>query len=364
MTTDRSQAIGAGLATLWLVLCVLGDFVVGPEYRLSPLYALSPLVASAVLSARVTAVFGVAAVAAAAVTGWWDAAWNEPQQVIRMLSVTLVSAVAVAVAVVRVRREKRHERVAAIAEVAQRAVLPTLPKHVGTVAVGARYLSAAQDAVVGGDLYDYFSSRHHVRFLVGDVRGKGIDAVGQAARVIRAFRQSASTLGSLSEVAQDMSSYLMPFFDDEEFVTAVLVDATEDGRLTLVSAGHPPPLLVAGGGGGRLIEAPVSLPLGLGDSYESCTIEWKPGDRLLMYTDGLSEARDSHSEFLAIPPLSRFMTKATVEEALDAVLGEVRRHVPDGRLTDDLAVLVLENQAVPREDTAGTEVHEQVPAAH
>lgn len=362
MTTDRSQAIGATLAALWLVLCVAGDAVTGPDYMLSPLYVLSPLIASAVLPARATSVFAAASIVAAAAAGWWDDTWGDPQQVVRLLSVVLVSTAAVAVAVVRVRREQRHERVAAIAEVAQRAVLPTLPKRVGTLALGARYLSAAQDAVVGGDLYDYYYSRDHMRFLVGDVRGKGIDAVGQAARVIRAFRQSASTLGTLPDVARDMSSYLMSFFDDEEFVTAVLVDASEEGQLTLVSCGHPPPLLVGRGGKATLVEAPAGLPLGLGDSYDSVTVPWSAGDRLLMYTDGLSEARDEQAEFLPIEPLSRLMTKATVEEALDAVLGEVRRHVPGGRLTDDLAVLVLENQAVARVSESDTQ--EQVPVAH
>ena len=70
---------------------------------------------------------------------------------------------------------------------------------------------------------------------------------------------------------------------------------------------------------------------------------WASGDRLLLYTDGLSEARDAHDEFLPVLPLAPLLRTATVEDALDNVLGEVRRHVPKGRFTDDLAMLLLEN---------------------
>ena len=165
---------------------------------------------------------------------------------VRLADVALVSGTAVMIAVVRVRREQRLARIEVIAEVAQRAVLPTLPKMAGCVAIGVRYVSAAKDAVVGGDLYDYFHSGAQTRFLVGDVRGKGIAAVEQAARTIRAYRQSASVPVELPAVADAMGRYLAPFFDDEEFVTGLLVDASDPGEVVLVSCGHPPALLVTG----------------------------------------------------------------------------------------------------------------------
>ena len=106
------------------------------------------------------------------------------------------------------------------------------------------YQSAAQGALVGGDLYDCYHSEDRVRLVVGDVRGKGIAGVEQAARVIRAFRQSAALRPTLAEVACEMDDYLAGFFGEEEFVTALLVDVTRARRAADRGAGHPPPELV------------------------------------------------------------------------------------------------------------------------
>ena len=357
MTRDRAaQLTGAGLATLLLVLLAAVDWAIpGATVVLAPLFALAPLAACAVLPARFTLGFAVAAVLLAALSGWWDHTWDAPQQVVRLIDVTLVSAAAVMVAAVRVRREHRFARVVVIAEAAQRAILPTLPKSAAQVTVGARYLSAAEDAVVGGDLYDCYHSDAHTRFLVGDVRGKGIGAVEQAARVIRAFRQSAATEPTLPAVASEMSSYLMGFFDDEEFVTGLLADVSDPALLTLVSCGHPPAILIRRDGLASFLDAPTGLPLGLGRTYDSTTVPWGPGDRLLMYTDGLSEARDASGEFLSLLPLAPLLAAATIDEALDELLDTVRRHVPGGRLADDLAVILLENAASVRPRSAAYE---------
>ena len=347
MTGDRAtRAVGVGLATVLLVVIAVVDVLVDDPVVLSPLFALAPLVACAVLPAPATAVYGLAAVALTVAAGWWNDVLDTPQQTVRVVNVALIGAAAVAISMVRVRREHRYARMAEIAEVAQRTILPTLPEVVGHVVLGARYLSAAQEAVVGGDLYDCYHSDAHVRLLVGDVRGKGIGAVEQAARVIRAFRQAAATQPDLPAVASHMSRYLEPFFDDEEFVTALLVDASDPARLTLVSCGHPPPLHIGPGGQASLPEAPAGLPLGLGDVYRSLDLTWAPGDRLLIYTDGLSEARDRRGRFLPLLPLAPLLAAGTVDTALDGLLDTVRGHVPDAELTDDLAVMLVESLSV------------------
>jgi serine phosphatase RsbU (regulator of sigma subunit) len=165
--------------------------------------------------------------------------------------------------------------------------------------------------------------------------------------VIRAFRQSAALRTTLREVAEEMDHYLARFFGDEEFVSALLVDVTEPGLLRIVSAGHPGPQLVKPQAA-RTVELPSALPLGLGlgrslDSYVETTVPWEPGDRLLMYTDGLSEARDSRGVFFPVSTLNDVLRRGSVDQAIEASVAAVRRHVPRGRLDDDLAVVVIEH---------------------
>jgi sigma-B regulation protein RsbU (phosphoserine phosphatase) len=340
----RRKLLGAGLATLWLVAVLIIDQITGPALVPAVLYGVAPLIASAALGPAATAGFAVPALALTTASIQWSDTWGSAQMWIRIGDVVLVAAAGVVLAGVRTRREQQLARVSRIAEVAQRVVLPLVPVHVGPVAAGTRYLSAAEDALVGGDLYDWFHSTQRICFIVGDVRGKGINAVEQAARVIRAFRQSAAGGADLAAAAAEISAYIAPFLDAEEFVTAALAQVSGE-HVTLVSCGHPQPLLIPADGAARLVDLPPCLPLGLGGIYESVTVPWAPGDRLLMYTDGLSEARDAHDEFLPVLSLAPLLHASTVEAALDNLLGEVGQHVPNGRFTDDLAVLLLENAA-------------------
>jgi serine phosphatase RsbU (regulator of sigma subunit) len=243
---------------------------------------------------------------------------------------------------VRVRRERHLARMEKIAETAQQAILPRLPRTTNGVGVAVRYLSASRDAVVGGDLYDLCRAGGHIRFVVGDVRGKGLAAVEHASRVIRAFRQAAPTHRDLVAVASDMDTYLTPFLAEEDFVTAILVDLSDPDRLTLASCGHPPAVLVRRDGTAELLDVPPGLPLGLGGGFATATVAWEPGDRLLLYTDGLTEARDAEGRFLPLLDLAPMLVLGTPDEALDRLLEQVRRHVPHRELGDDLAVAVLE----------------------
>jgi sigma-B regulation protein RsbU (phosphoserine phosphatase) len=346
-TFRSGRLVGVWLASTWLVVLVLLDVATPSSIVFVPFFPLAALIACAVLPAGRTAVFAVAALVAAVASGWWDDAWDTDTglQWVRMVNALLVGAAAVTIAAVRERREREYARMVAIAAVAQQAILPTIPRVIGSVAVAARYESAADDALVGGDLYDYCHDGSTNRFMIGDVRGKGLDAVVQAARTIRAHRQFASAERTMPEVARAMSSYLMPFLDEEEFVTALLVDVSDPAFLEVVSCGHPPPLLVGADGKAWLPELPAGLPLGLGRDYESVKVPWRSGARLLMYTDGLSEARDSRGEFLAPDTLVGPLATQDMEQALDVTLGGVRRHLSTSKLRDDLALVLVENRA-------------------
>ncbi len=344
-TAERSQRLGVWVALGWLVGAGLLDFATSSSpVVLAPLYAISPLIACTVLPPSMTGGFALAAVSLTIASSGWNQSWGTSQQLVRILDVLLVGVAAVVIAVVRVRREERFDRVSEIARVAQRIILPTLPRRVGHVALGARYLSSTEEAVVGGDFFDFYHSGSMTRLIIGDVRGKGLAAVEQAGRAIRAFRQAAASQESLAQTAVEISSYLVPFLDDEEFVTALLIDLSTDGKVTVVSCGHPAAVLLRDGRPEH-VDAPAGLPLGLGRAYDEHIASWQPGDRLLLYTDGLSEARNASGEFLSPLDLAPVLGEGDVEAALDGVLLAVRNHVATDQLGDDLAILLVENSA-------------------
>jgi serine phosphatase RsbU (regulator of sigma subunit) len=355
MRVERAASLSAGLAVAWLALLGFLSFVVQPDVHLDALVGLAPLAACAALSARATAGFAAAALA---LTGWLGAqtgVWTTTQQWVRLFDAAAVSAAAVVIASVRARREREFNRLTNISQIAQQAVLPVVPAEVPGVAVASRYESASEDAFVGGDLYDCSWTEGYTRFIIGDVRGKGIAAVGQAARVIRSFRQAAATKETLSEVVADMDTYLQSFFGPEEFVTAAVVDVTTPGRLKLVSCGHQPALLVRANGDSEFLDGPAGLPLGLGHDPDPVTVRWEPGDRLLLYTDGMSEARDRAGAFFPLREPAALLREGSLDDALDALLDRLFDYVPRGHLGDDLAAVLLENVPTSVSGTGGRE---------
>ena len=227
-----------------------------------------------------------------------------------------------------------------VAEAAQHAILAPPPARLGPVRLAARYASAAADALVGGDLYEHVRRPGAVRLLIGDVRGKGLEAVRTATVVLGAFRDAAADLDDLQAVARQMDRRLRPYLDVEDFVTALLAEVRDDGSFTVASCGHPPPLHVAGGEV-HPVELVPSVPLGLGSTPALTLGRLQPGDRLLLYTDGILEARDPQDRFLDLMGLVQPLTTGQLDDAVDAVLAGLRAAV-GGELGDDLALLIAE----------------------
>ncbi len=133
----------------------------------------------------------------------------------------------------------------AIAETAQRALLRVMPASIGSLGFAARYVSATEEALVGGDLYEVAETPNGVRVIVGDARGKGLEAVQMAATVLAAFRHAAVKEPTLTAVATDLDDVVTAVAEDEDFVTAVLAEFHDDHTVTLLNCGHHPPLLLA-----------------------------------------------------------------------------------------------------------------------
>jgi serine phosphatase RsbU (regulator of sigma subunit) len=258
---------------------------------------------------------------------------------------------------------KRLADVSTVAEAAQRALLRPLPERVGPLELDVLYLAAAAAASVGGDLYEVADTRHGIRLIMGDVQGKGLDAVEVAADVLGMFREVAHEVYTLAEMARRLDAGLgRRAGAGEEFVTAVFVEIDPAcGELTIYNCGHPPPILLTGRSGRAstaqdaiLLEVPAPAPplrlMTLGDwSGASTTMPFRPGDTLLLYTDGVTEARDPAGELYPL---------------IDRVAGIGGRHRHGrrrnllGRLHEDL----LRHVGAPLDDDAAM-VLIQAPAA-
>src|SRR3954451_24533724 len=227
-----------------------------------------------------------------------------------------------------------------VAESAYHAIPATPPPQIGPVALAARYVSTAAEALIGGDLFEVVERPGAVRLLIGDVRGKGLDAVRTATVVLGEFRAAAADIDDLADVAVQIDRRVRRYLTDEDFVTAALAEIGADGRFSLVCCGHPPVLLLTSDGV-VAIEAESSLPLGLGAAPTPVTGTLQPGDRLFLYTDGIIEARDRQGQFVDLNGLLEPMGGEDLEVTLDKVLHGLRAAV-GGALSDDLAMLVAE----------------------
>lgn len=240
--------------------------------------------------------------------------------------------------------EEQSERLAGVlqvAEVAQRAILAPPSPRMGPISLSARYLSAAVEAQIGGDLYEVVPAAGSVRLLVGDVRGKGLAAVRTATVVIGEFRAAAGDGHDVAHVASEVDRRLVPYLPDpEDFVTGVLVDLRHDGSFQVVSCGHPAPVVLTAAGEVRPLDLDPSPPLGLGVDPAVSSGSLGPGDRLLLFTDGLIEARSPDGGFVDPAPLLAAAATADFEAALDGLLEGLQRET-EHSLDDDLALLLV-----------------------
>lgn len=266
-----------------------------------------------------------------------------------IVAVTLAAAYA---SHVRLQREETLFHVRLVADTAQRVLLRPLPRRIDDVEIESLYLAAQEQARIGGDFYEAAGTPYGVRLLIGDVRGKGLSAVGAASAVISCFREAAYDEPDLTGVAHRLETSIIrhsaayPAQDlQERFATALLAEIPHGGgHVRLLNCGHPWPLL-AHGGTIRVLEPtapspPLNLSALIGEHYSVDTVAFAPGDQLLLYTDGVSETRDRAGEFF---PLSDWMRRQGPEpprELLDRLHRDLLRY-SGGGLDDDIAALAV-----------------------
>jgi phosphoserine phosphatase RsbU/P len=238
---------------------------------------------------------------------------------------------------------------------------PPPPPSVPGIEVAYLYEpKGAEVAAIGGDFIDLFSGRnlHQIGVAIGDVSGKGIEAAATAVIAKYALRAVVATLRwppQPGSALMEVQNALVDQLDDGAFLTLAFVVANaRDGRVGFASAGHPAPIVLRHTGGRPLIERPLAFTApAIGFTGEAELqplptehVDLGPGDAVLLYTDGIAEARDGRG---------RFYDEARLEEALGQLGGLPAAELPQrlfddvcrfagGPPADDAAVVLLRRQ--------------------
>ena len=239
----------------------------------------------------------------------------------------------------------RRSRVMSIAAEIQWELLPPLTFGTERVVISGTLEPSYE---IGGDTFDYAVNDAVADVMVLDAVGHGLPAALLATAAIGAYRAGRRQGQSLPEMCASMDAVIAEHFPASQFATAVLARLDLDtGVLTWVNAGHPAPLVVRGNALLPPHPCPSSRPLGLQHRPAlECRMQLQPGDRVLLYTDGIVEARSPQGEFFGEERLADFVVRAEAAgdpppETLRRLMHSVMEHQA-GRLQDDASIVLVE----------------------
>jgi serine phosphatase RsbU (regulator of sigma subunit) len=249
-------------------------------------------------------------------------------------------------AVIRTQRLSQERE--AVTHALERTLLPPLLPVIDGMEVAARYRATGAGNLVGGDFYDVFPSRGGWDVLLGDVSGFGAEAAALTGIARYTVRAVAEQLDRPAAVLAALNDAMVGRVPDDRFCTAVFLRMRPEADravITVANGGHPPPLVLRDEGEVETFDAARGMLLGVTPSAQLTEAEvvLGPGDALVLYTDGVTEARDPKGEFFGIERLEDLLSTCAGRTA-DGVARRVELAVvdhQDGRTNDDVAVLVI-----------------------
>jgi sigma-B regulation protein RsbU (phosphoserine phosphatase) len=268
-----------------------------------------------------------------------------PEQI--QLLCALVDNIAIAVENARLFKQERLEKEKGMREQEearsiQRALLPDADPVVPGYALDGFCL---QLNAVGGDWYDFVNLADGVwGVALGDVCGKGMAAALLMAAARSLLRRIAAGLRSPSEVLTKLNEVLVKDLPHGRFVTMsyLVLDACNH-LLTVANAGHPYPLHMSNHSGARALETVEGRPLGMmASAYSELQVKLEPGDRVLVYSDGLAEATGSLDEEYSTSRLIQILGSSDVSAR--EVIADVQRFTGGHDLPDDATAIVIRRQ--------------------
>ncbi|MFG1807697.1 PP2C family protein-serine/threonine phosphatase [Streptomyces sp. NPDC049040] len=362
-TVNIRERAWTATAAVLIALVPVVDLCVPSGIHLAHALILPVAMAAVFLGPRratLTAGFAVLALVAAAAEGMSLTSEN----VLLQLG-CLVGLSALLVVISRLLERRRHD-LAGLRRVSE-AVLRPLPQRAGPVSIASAYRAADIGTPVGGDLYAVARTADSTRLLIGDVRGKGSGSVGDTELVLGAFRAAAHRQSPLPELVASLEGSVRWGMNEhwdatraaesaERFVTAAIIEIPdEEPYVHVVSCGHLPPLLFHQGAVIPLDTVEPAPPLGLGalaeGGYTPTTFAFAPGDRLLLYTDGVTEARNGKGTFYPLLERAAAWAHHHPGSLVETLTADLRAHATTG-LNDDMAVVALQRDELPARDLA------------
>ncbi|MDR3080245.1 MAG: serine/threonine-protein phosphatase [Streptomyces sp.] len=341
---------------LGLIGAIAAADVLTPGVQLGPLLIVAPAITASFAGPLLTGLMGVLAVAGqflvpvlqnTPVTGSLEA---------QAIGIAVVSGFLVAFRYVRGRQELQLARTRSLAVAAQEVLMRPLPRRSGPLRIATDYIAAEEEAQVGGDLYAAVRYDGATRLVIGDVRGKGLHAIEDTSLLLGAFHGSAYRNLPLPRMVMHLGhamhwKWVRDADDDpvaeESFVTALVLDIPDDvGPVKMVSCGHPPPLLLRGGEVSSLEARSPGYPLGwtmpAEDQYVVDAFGFEPGDILLLYTDGVVEARNPEGTFYPLAErIAAWDGNGGPESLVQYVHRDLLSHAK-GYIGDDAAIIAVE----------------------
>ncbi|MGW1411255.1 PP2C family protein-serine/threonine phosphatase [Streptomyces sp. NPDC002403] len=350
---------GRGLVAIPFVLIVLItvlDIYTGRDIQLGPLLVIAPALTASLAGTRLTALAGVLAVAAQVFIAVFLGGATTPNRTAQIIALAALSALVVLMRFVRERRDRALSLARSVAETAQRVLLRPPPRRIGPLQVAWLYMSAQDEAEIGGDLFAFARAAHAAtRVVIGDVRGNGLAAIGEASLVLGAFREGAHRYATLPELVTALEDSVSRNLEDvtdtrnepgEHFITSLVLEIPDDAPAAeMINCGHPPPLLVHDQRV-TVVHAREPLPpLGVcerpieDDHIDPFTFAC--GDMLVLYTDGVIEARSPSGAFYPLAERVASFPASSPETLLHHIHRDLLNHI-GGHPADDAALLVIE----------------------
>ncbi|MFC1413209.1 PP2C family protein-serine/threonine phosphatase [Streptacidiphilus sp. N1-12] len=373
---ERPRSGPALLAIPLAMMAVIAtvDILSPSDIHLGPLLVVAPAITASFAGPRPTACVGALAVTVLVVIGLARGVITTANLQVQIVSLIAISAFIVAFDYLREHSRRELVQVRTVSDAAQRVLLRPLPPHLGPLTVASSYRAAHTGAHIGGDLYAAARTRSSTRLIIGDVRGKGLGTLGDTAQLLGAFRAAAHRQAPLTDLVAYLEGSVAwglaepgaqedqdpaappPTEIGEGFVTALIIDIPDQqAQLTMINCGHPSPLLLRHGRAVALDVPQPAPPLGLGTltsaahPYTPTCFPFQAGDLLLLYTDGVSEARDSGGEFYPLPARLGHLHQLglhTPDALLTALNADLDTHV-GAPLADDAAMLAVTRRPSP-----------------